>query len=127
MSSPSHPRRSSLGRLSESLHRIEVERLVEDLDKEIADLESTVVYWQTLFEESQKEASGLRSRVRELEKDLHAAYYDGEDRPQYLETKFDENAEGRAVPFAPVLVENNQTWGFFNTVKHFVGNSNRRQ
>jgi hypothetical protein len=84
----------------EQLHRLELKHVINDLDGEIEELEATVVYWQTLFGESQKEAATLRARIRELEAQIKEAYTD--ERPMYLED----------AGIAPQL-----SWGIFSSVK----------
>ena len=86
--------------LSPQLCRLEVAAVINDLDGEIKDLESMVVYWQTLFSESQKENATLRGRIRELEAHVKEAYSD--ERPMYLED----------AGIAPQLA-----WGVFSAVK----------
>lgn len=117
-------KRNSLGRLSlesdAELQRLEVATLVKDLDGEIEDLERTVVYWQTLFEESQKEASSLRTRVRELESQLQSAYSDIEERPRY----FEENEVAKESDLRGSQTTGNRGWTFFGAVSQFVNRNN---
>jgi len=115
-------KRNSLGRLSADgeLRSLEVTALVKDLDNEIEELERTVVYWQTLFEESQKEASNLRTRNRELEAQLQSAYSDAEDRPRY----FEENEVTKASVANGSGNQANRGWTFFGSVSQLVNRSN---
>ena len=117
-------KRNSLGRLSGvsdgEVQRLEVATLVKDLDGEIEELERTVVYWQTLFEESQKEASLLRSRVRELEVQLQSAYSDVEERPRY----FEENEVANDADLRGSQTAGNRGWTFFGAVSQFVNRKN---
>ena len=117
-------KRDSFGRLSADndceLSRLEVNILVNDLDNEIEELERTVVYWQTLFEESQKEASALRSRNRELEAQLQSAYSDGEERPRY----FEENEVAKAQDQTGSEKAGDRGWSFFGSVSQYVTRSN---
>ena len=115
-------KRDSIGRLSvdsdSDLRRLQVATLVQDLDGEIEELERTVVYWQTLFEESQKEASALRTRNRELEAQLQSAYSDAEERPRYFEEN--EVAKGAGNESAA----GTRAWSFFGAVSQFVNRAN---
>ena len=83
-----------------ALGQLELRHVIKDLDGEIEELEATVVYWQTLFDESRKEAADLRSKIRELEAQIKEAYTD--ERPMYLED----------AGIAPQLA-----WGVFSSMK----------
>ena len=117
------PKRNSIGRLSIAsdgdLRILEVNALVNDLDGEIQELERTVVYWQTLFDESQKEASALRSRIRELETLLSSAYSEAEERPRYFE-------DSEVAKDAGLRSEtgSGKGWTFFGAVSQLVNRTN---
>ena len=117
------PKRNSIGRLSldscGDLRSLEVNALVTDLDGEIEELERTVVYWQTLFEESQKEASSLRTRIRDLESQLNSAYSEAEERPRY----FEENEISKDAGFRGET-GSGRGWTFFSAVSQLVNRTN---
>jgi TolA-binding protein len=105
----------------DDLYKLEVGALVKDLDDEIEELERDVVYWQTLFEESQKEAASLRSRNRELEAELQFAYSDHPDRPRYIDPSEITAASGTYVGMNPGWTAS-KGWSFFGNNMHTLSN-----
>jgi hypothetical protein len=87
---------------------MEPEKSISPLfEKDRKRLEAAVVYWQTLFEESQNELSTLRSKIWELEVQIEASYISPDDRPQYLEESHfahDHQSRRRDTWFLPGLL-----------------------